>query len=175
MSGTLFDAADQVLCLAVDPGMHETGWALVTEDRILDCGLIKCSGYAGNEGVIRQILNIQCELPEAWEGFDTEDLFAVVEGQHYQSREKRASNMLSLAQVAGGCIATCQEAGIETRILQPEKWTKGIKKEVRNRRAVQVYFKQSEQEIAAMAECSLADVNHVLDAAVMGRFAILEI
>lgn len=105
-------------CLGIDPGLSNTGWAVVSRDRhgafgIVDCGCITTDKKQSKPERVHQIYNHICEILQNL----VPDLLAV-ERVFFN---KNPSSCLSTAGVSYLCLLAAEQAGIRSLFFTPQQ------------------------------------------------------
>ena len=128
-----------MICLGVDPDLHNTGWALVESGDspvVLAVGVAKVSGrYKGTDAIVRMSKSFYSSVLIS--DLDDPDL-VVVEGQEiYVGKSKaRHSDILSLAQAAGVCLGLLAHC-YPSLLPKPKEWKGEVPKQTHQSRVLQ--------------------------------------
>lgn len=139
------------MLLAIDPGKHKYGWALLHDNRIVDAGHSRSDSTP--DGIIHNAKHIKRVVFE-WP-------------QVYPDQKRTDPNdLLDLTYTLGWIKASLEELEcyVEPERVLPRNWKKQVPKEVHNRRALK---RMTDDE-----KLIVGSNNNVIDAAALGIWAV---
>lgn len=158
--------------LAVDPGAHDAGVAFYVAGNLADCTLLrpKPLGEAPTYDVARYVALWASRCMYNLGDPEGRVSQLIVEGQQvYPGPRREDPNALfALAQVVGGVMARVD--AFEREIILPRVWTKGVPKEVRQRRFLASLNQRETALISAIKPASKA--HNAIDAAMLGAYKL---
>ena len=161
--------------LGIDPDLHRTGWAVVSDGSdegpgIVSAGVLsvprKLRGMDAVEAMIDAVVTASGGV---WSELIPDHV--VIESQHYIDRRSavKIQDILNLALVSGAAGACMADAlwNPGWSFASPLTWTKGMPKKTRHNRHRVIDFKMTDAELASVARCPESALIHVWDAAGM--------
>ena len=140
--------------LAVDPGVKCMGWAMFQTEFMIDCGLARGA-------------NLQQTLADLPVSFCSH--LVVEDQQIYQTTKARHSDILKLAQAAGGVIGRVQCFNLE--LVKPRTWKGNVPKTIFMSRIL-TKLDESEISIFDRLSCPKSLKHNVLDAIGIGLYKL---
>ena len=166
--------------IAFDPDTSTTGWALVEHDvanplekrsHILACGIIGSDpSLKGDDKSIEQIRALMRQLD--WVSTRCVDA-VLIEGQYFVQGKTNAENMNQVSWITGAIACLALPYNHAVHIVSPKLWTQGTTKKCRISKSEMHWYHTSPKEVAALAGCAASELNHVWDAAGIGRWWLM--
>lgn len=127
-----------MLALGIDPDLHHTGLALVSEDDTVEVAMaVVPTRYKRGDAVLIMIDMLRVKIAEILEGSPVD--LVVVEGQQkYKNKRTRPEDLINLATIAGAGLAYGM-VGADTLALRPlpSKWKGTVPKGIHQGRILQ--------------------------------------
>lgn len=109
-----------IVILAFDQASSVTGWAVLSNEKLIDHGVIKVKSYHTTPD--ERIMEMFCKIREVMETFEPD---AVV--MEDVAKQKNVYSLIRLARVQGAMMEMCREMGIGTLdIVKPSIWRESL-------------------------------------------------